>query len=60
MGSSRSVAPRRRSSRVIDVQRKIAALLGETLPEPTEEEYAQAAGRFRPGRLDIAPERRKR
>lgn len=49
-----------KANTVIDVQRKVAALLGGTLPEPTEEEYAQAAGRFRPGRLDIAPKRRKR
>ena len=44
---------------VIDVQRKVAALLGETLPEPTEEDFAQAQGRFRPGRLDIKPDRRR-
>jgi transposase len=43
---------------VIDVQRKVAALLGEALPEPTEEDFAQAQGRFRPGRLDIGPRRR--
>lgn len=49
-----------KANTVIDVQRKVAALLGETLPEPTEEDFAQAAGRFRPGRLDIGPERRKR
>lgn len=49
-----------KANTVIDVQRKVAALLGETLPEPTEEEFAQAAGRFRPGRLDVGPERRKR
>jgi transposase len=48
-----------KANTVIDVQRKVAALLGETLPEPTEEEYGQAAGRFRPGRLDIRPARRK-
>jgi transposase-like protein len=49
-----------KANTVIDVQRKVAALLGETLPEPTEEDFAQASGRFRPGRLDIAPERRRR
>jgi transposase-like protein len=49
-----------KANTVIDVQRKVAALLGETLPEPTEEEYGRAEGRFRPGRLDIGPERRKR
>jgi transposase-like protein len=49
-----------KANTVIDVQRKVAALLGGTLPEPTEEDFAHAAGRFRPGRLDIGPERRKR
>jgi transposase-like protein len=49
-----------KANTVIDVQRKVAALLGETLPEPTEEELVQGTGRFRPGRLDIAPERRRR
>ena len=38
---------------VIDVQKKVAALLGQTLAEPTEEDFAQAPLRFRPGRLDI-------
>ena len=33
--------------------------VGGTLPEPTEEDFAEASRRFRPGRLDIAPERRK-
>ena len=47
-----------KANTVIDVQRKVAALLGETLPEPTEEDFAQARGRFRPGRLDIKPGRR--
>jgi len=47
-----------KANTVIDVQRKVAALLGETLPEPTEEDFAQAQGRFRPGRLDIKPGRR--
>jgi transposase len=43
---------------VIDVQKKVAALLGQTLAEPTEEDFAQAPHRFRPGRLDIKPGRR--
>jgi len=47
-----------KANTVIDVQRKVAALLGETVPEPTEEDFAQAQGRFRPGRLDIKPGRR--
>lgn len=47
-----------KANTVIDVQRKVAALLGETLPEPTEEDFAQAKGRFRTGRLDIRPGRR--
>ncbi len=47
-----------KANTVIDVQRKVAALLGETLPEPTEEDFVQAQGRFRPGRLDIKPGRR--
>jgi transposase-like protein len=47
-----------KANTVIDVQRKVAALLGETLPEPTEEDFAQARGRFRTGRLDIKPGRR--
>jgi transposase len=38
---------------VIDVQKKLAALLGETLPVPTEEDFAQAPQRFRTGRLDV-------
>ena len=49
-----------KANTVIDVQRKVAALLGKTMPEPTEEDFAQAEGRFRPGRLDVGPERRKR
>jgi transposase len=44
-----------KANAVIDVQRRVAALLGETLPEPTEEDFAQVEGRFRPGRLDIKP-----
>jgi len=47
-----------KANTVIDVQRKVAALLGETLSEPTEEDVAQAQGRFRTGRLDIKPGRR--
>ncbi len=43
---------------VIDVQRKVAALLGETLPEPTEEEIELGGGWFRLGRLDIKSGRR--
>lgn len=42
-----------KANTVIDVQRKVAALLGETLPEPTEEEIVLGRGRFRTGRLDI-------
>jgi transposase-like protein len=42
-----------KANTVIDVQRKVAALLGETLPAPTEEDVAQARGRFRSDRLDI-------
>jgi transposase-like protein len=47
-----------KANTVIDVQRKVAALLGETLPAPTEEDFAQAQGRFRSGRLDIKSGRR--
>jgi transposase-like protein len=46
-----------KANTVIDVQRKVAALLGEAMPEPTEEDFAQAEGRFRRGRLDIGPRR---
>jgi len=42
-----------KANAVIDVQRKVAALLGEVLPAPTEEDFAQAPARFRPGRLDV-------
>lgn len=42
---------------VIDVQKKLAALLGETLPVPTEEDFAQAPQRFRRGRLDVKGQR---
>lgn len=47
-----------KANTVIDVQRKVAALLGETLPEPTEEELVLGRGRFRTGRLDIKSGRR--
>lgn len=47
-----------KANTVIDVQRKVAALLGETLPEPTEEDFVHARGRFRTGRLDIKAGRR--
>jgi hypothetical protein len=30
-----------KANTVIDVQRKVAALFGETMPEPTEEVYAK-------------------
>jgi transposase-like protein len=42
-----------KANTVIDVQRKVAALLGETVPEPTEEEIVLGRGRFRTGRLDV-------
>lgn len=47
-----------KANTVIDVQKKVAALLGETLAEPTEEDFAQAPHRFRQGRLDIKAGRR--
>jgi len=47
-----------KANTVIDVQRKVAALLGETLPEPTEEEIELGRGRFRTGRLDLKRGRR--
>jgi transposase-like protein len=47
-----------KANTVIDVQRKVAALLGETLPEPTEKEIELGRGRFRLGRLDIKSGRR--
>lgn len=47
-----------KANTVIDVQRKVAALLGETLPEPTAEEIELGRGRFRTGRLDIKRGRR--
>jgi transposase-like protein len=47
-----------KANTVIDVQRKVAALLGETLPEPTAEEIELGRGRFRTGRLDIKSGRR--
>lgn len=42
-----------KANAVIEVQKKLASLLGETLPEPTAEDFAQAPLRFRPGRLDV-------
>jgi transposase-like protein len=48
-----------KANTVIDVQRKVAALLGEISPAPTEEEIEQARGRFRSDRLDIQPGRRR-
>jgi transposase len=42
-----------KANAVIEVQRKVAALLGEALPAPTEQDFAQAPARFRPGRLDV-------
>lgn len=47
-----------KANTVIDVQRKVAALLGETVPEPTEEEIELGRGRFRTGRLDVKSGRR--
>lgn len=47
-----------KANTVIDVQRKVAALLGETLPEPTEEDIELGRGRFRTGRLEIKSGRR--
>jgi transposase len=47
-----------KANAVISVQKKVASLLGETLAEPTEEDFATAPQRFRPGRLDIKPGRR--
>lgn len=47
-----------KANAVIDVQKKLAALLGETLPSPTEEDFARAPERFRPGRLDVKGGRR--
>jgi transposase-like protein len=44
-----------KANTVIEVQKKVAALLGRTLAEPTEEDFAEAPRRFRPGRLDIRP-----
>ncbi len=54
----RAKAELAKANTVIDVQRKVAALLGETLPEPTEEEIELGRGRFRTGRLDIKNGRR--
>jgi transposase len=47
-----------KANAVIEVQKKVAMLLGETLAEPTEEDFAQAHLRFKPGRLDIKPNTR--
>jgi transposase-like protein len=41
-----------KANAVITVPKKVASLLGETLEEPTVEDFAQAPQRFRPGRLD--------
>lgn len=46
-----------KANAVISVQKKLASLLGETLPEPTEQDFAQAPLRFRPGRLDVKGKR---
>lgn len=54
----RTKAELAKANTVIDVQRKVAALLGETVPEPTEEEIVLGRGRFRTGRLDIKSGRR--
>lgn len=54
----RTKAELAKANTVIDVQRKVAALLGETLPEPTAEEIELGRGRFRTGRLDIKNGRR--
>ena len=42
-----------KANTVIEVQRQVAALLGEVMPAPTEEDYARAPAMFKPGRLDI-------
>ncbi len=42
-----------KANAVIEVQKKVASLLGETLSVPTEEDFARAPERFRPGRLDV-------
>ena len=42
-----------KANTVIDVQRQVAALLGEAMPAPTEEDFARAPAMFKPGRLDI-------
>lgn len=42
-----------KANAVIEVQQKVAALLGEALPASTEEDFVQAPARFRPGRLDV-------
>lgn len=56
--NERMKAELEKANTVIDVQRKVAALLGETLPEPTEEEIVLGRGRFRTGRLDVKSGRR--
>jgi len=47
-----------KANAVIDVQKKLATLLGETLSVPTEEDFARAPARFRPGELDMKRGRR--
>ena len=42
-----------KANTVIEVQRQVAALLGEVMPAPTEEDFARAPAMFKPGRLDI-------
>lgn len=42
-----------KANTVIEVQRQVAALLGETMPAPTDEDFAKAPAMFKPGRLDI-------
>jgi transposase-like protein len=42
-----------KANTVIEVQRQVAALLGEAMPAPTEEDFARAPAMFKPGRLDI-------
>lgn len=47
-----------KANAVIDVQKKLAMLLGETLSVPTAEDFVRAPERFRPGRLDVKEGRR--
>jgi transposase len=42
-----------KANTVIEVQRQVAALLGEAMPAPTEEDFARVPAMFKPGRLDI-------